>query len=450
MRARGVTLIVLTAVVLAAAALFAWWTLTRKPPEPIRIGVLHSLTGPLAVSERPLLDAYRLAVAEINAEGGVLGRPVELDIRDGESDPETFSREAERLLRTSDDHGAGVDVLAGCWSSATRKALLPVLEHRDAILLYPVQFEGLEESPHVVYLGVAPNQQVGPGLEWALSRGAKRVFLVGSDYVYPRAANTMARDMIEGRGATVVGEAYLPLSGGDPRPIAERIAAAKPDLILNTVNGEANQGLMKALRMVGIDPATTMILAFSIGEPEIRAWDPTLFKDVILVGSYFRGVGLDANRRFLGALRQSAGPDVIASDAMASAYTGLHLWADAVREVGSAEPRAVLRSLRGRHMAGPGGTVVIDPETQYVWLTVRLGRVRADGDVDVIWDSNSPVPPRPWPMWRSRREWEEIVDGFRNRWGGAWEAPPGRPSLAPADAPAAAPPRAPTAEETAP
>jgi len=450
MRARGVTLIVLTALVIAAAALFAWWMLTREPPKPIRIGVLHSLTGPLAVSERPLLDAYELAVEEINAEGGVLGRPVALEVRDGESDPETFSREAERLLRVDDDHGRGVAVLAGCWSSATRKALLPVLEQRDGLLLYPVQFEGLEESPHVVYLGVAPNQQIGPGVEWALSHGAKRVFLVGSDYVYPRAANTMARDLIEGRGATVVGEAYLPLSGGDPRPIAERIAELKPDLILNTVNGEANQGLMKSLRLVGIDPATTMILAFSIGEPEIRAWDPTLFKDVILVGSYFRGVSLDANRKFLGGLRRTAGGDVIASDAMASAYTGLRLWADAVRDVGSTDPRAVLRSLRGRHMAGPGGTVVIDPETQYVWLPVRLGRVRADGDIDVIWDSNSPVPPRPWPMWRSRREWEGIIDGFRNRWGGAWEAPPTAPSRAPIDAPASAPPRAAPDEESAP
>lgn len=421
MRARGVTIIILAAFLAAGALASAWWLFLRPRAAPIRIGILHSLTGPLAVSEAPLLDGYRLAVEEINERGGVLGRPLELEIRDGGSDPANFAREAERLLRERD--ALDIPVIAGCWSSAARKAVVPVLERFDGLLLYPVQFEGLETSPQVTYLGVAPNQQLAPALEWALSNGARSVFLVGSDYIYPHAAHEVARDLLEARGATIVGEAYLPLSGGDPNPIAQRIAELQPDLIVNTVNGDANQGLMRAIRAAGIDPATTKVLALSIGEPEIRAWDPSLFKDVILAGSYFRTVDGDGNRRFLAALRRVAGNDVVAGDALVSAYQGLHLWAQAAHDVGTTHPSSVRRALAGRHMDGPGGTMVIDPSSRYSWKPVRIGRVRGDGEIDVIWDSVTAVPPNPWPVWRSQHEWRGFVDGLHRAWGGRWEAP---------------------------
>jgi len=420
MRAR-IILWTIPALVIGMAAIAAWWWFVGRAKEPIRIGVLHSLSGPMAASETPLISAYRLAIEEINARGGVLGRPLELEVRDGASDPAVFAREAERLLR--DREASDLPVLAGCWTSASRKQVLPIVEQANALLLYPVQFEGMEESPNIVYLGVAPNQQIGPGIDWAMERGARRVYLVGSDYVYPHAANALLRDLVEIRGGSIVGESYLPLAGGDARAVARQIAVANPDLIVNSINGDANQGFMRALREEGIDPAMTPVLALSISESEIKAWDPALFKDVIVVGSYFRTLPNESNRRFLAKMRDQFGPELVVGDAMVSAYLGLKLWADAVKEVGSTSPDSVRRALGGTHLEGPGGIIVIDPESYYSWKVVRIGRVRADGDIDVVWDSSGAVAPRAWPMWRSRAEWRSLLDDLHRRWGGRWEAP---------------------------
>lgn len=436
MRVRGVTLIILSVVALAAA-LIAWWAMRAPPPVPIRIGVLHSLTGPQAVSEKPLLDAYRLAVEEINAAGGIHGRPLILDVRDGASEPATFAREAERFLREADDDRA--DLIVGGWSSASRKALLPVLHQFDSLLLYPARFEGLESSPHVAYFGMVPNQQIGPAIEWAQKLGAKRFFFIGNDGLFARATNAVARDLIEARGGTMAGEAFLPPSGGDPRTVAESVVAAHPDAIINALHGDANQGLMRALRSTGIDPATTMVIALSIGESEIRTWDPALFKDVIVSCSYVRTLDRDSNQRFLTGLRRVAGSEVVAGDGMASAYMGLRFWADAAREAGTTKAPTVRRALRGRHMDGPGGTVVIDPESLHAWKPIRIGRVRADGDVDILWDSASPVPSRAWPLWRSRSGWEDMVLRWYEGWGQRWEAPPSVLPRTAVPAPAIAP-----------
>ncbi|MBX3356162.1 MAG: transporter substrate-binding protein [Phycisphaeraceae bacterium] len=401
-------------------ALLAWWagsSLLASRRAPIRVGVLHSLTGPLAVSEAPVVEAWRLAAEELNAAGGVLGRPIELVVVDGGSDPTVFAREAERLLGR---HGGGVDLLAGTWTSSSRKALLPVLEKHRSLLLYPVQFEGLEESPFVVYLGAAPNQQLGPAVEWAMERGLRRVTLVGSSYVYPVAANRIARDLVVARGGEIVAEVYLPLTGGNLVQVAEEIAASKPDLVISTVNGEANQGLMRALRAAGFNPATTPIIALSISEAELRAWEPGLFTDVIVPASYFRTVPHPENHRFLTALRTRGASDA-AGDAMVSAYKGLHLWAQAAARCGSTAPADVRRALRVCHGEGPGGTFLVDPQSLYTAKVMRLGRVRRDGDMEIIWDSEKPVSPQAWPVWRSRAEWQSFINDLQTRWGGQWQ-----------------------------
>lgn len=407
----GVVVLILATVAAATASVFL-----RREREPIIIGVVHSLTGPLAVSERPLIDAYRLAVEEINAAGGVTGRPIELEVRDGASRPEVFARELDLLLRNP-----RVAVVAGAWSSAARKAMLPVLERHGGLLLYPVPFEGLERSPHVVYLGAVPNQQAGPAIEWAVQRGATRAFLVGSDSIHPHVAHAIARDMLTARGVEVVGEAYVPLDGGDLRPLAQRIAESKPDLILSTVHGETNAALMRSLRDAGVGPDRVLHISLSLTEPAIRTMGAGLFADSILAGSYFQRADLPASQMFLHALRGLSGEGAAAGDAMVSAYIGLKLWARAAADAGSTAPSAVHRSLRGRHLEGPGGTFAIDPESHHPWKPMRLGRVRPDGEVEILWESRTPIPPEPWPMWRGEREWREMMEALRRGWGGAWE-----------------------------
>ena len=204
--------------------------------EPVRVGVLHSRTGTMAISERSVVDATLLAIDEINEAGGVLGRPVEAVIEDGESDWPTFAAKAEKLISEHE-----VCTLFGCWTSASRKTVLPVLKKHDHLLFYPVQYEGLEESPNIVYTGAAPNQQIIPAVKWcvtALKR--KRFFLVGSDYVFPRCANAIISDTVASQGGEIVGEEYLLLGESDASAIVERIVAAEPDVILNTINGDSN------------------------------------------------------------------------------------------------------------------------------------------------------------------------------------------------------------------
>jgi len=404
---RRVALIgILVLLVVAGAA--AAWLLIPRDREPIRVGVVHSLTGPLAVSERPIVDAYRLAAEQINAEGGLLGRPLVLDVRDGASRPEVFASETDSLLRDP-----RVAVVVGGWSGEARRAMLPVLERHDGLLLYPAPFQGLARSPHVVHLGATPNQELGPALDWAIDRGAKRFLLIGSEGLSSRATNRIAQDMIQLRGVTLVGEEYASSDGRDLRQLAERVVRAGPDCIVSTVQGEENAAVMRALRDAGVDPSNMTIISLSLTEPAIRAMGADLFTGCMLVGGYFRSVDLPSNRRFLGAMRERLGPDAAVGDAMCTAYLGLRLWASAVRDAGRVEPRAVHRAMRGRHTEGPGGPFIIDPSSHHAWRTVHLGRVRTDGEIDLVWDSGTPVAPVPFPMWRSERQWKSMLNEVR-------------------------------------
>lgn len=202
-----------------------------EKPAPIKIGVLHSLTGTMAQSEMPLVDAVQLAVNEINAQGGVLGQTLEMIVADGQSDPAIFAKEAERLITQEN-----VSVIFGCWTSASRKAVKSVVEKYNHLLLYPVQYEGLEQSPNIIYTGSAPNQQIIPAIRWALKNLGKRVYLIGSDYIFPRTANRIMRDFIRVDNAQLLAERYFSLGSQDVAEIISEIEKIKPDVILNTIN----------------------------------------------------------------------------------------------------------------------------------------------------------------------------------------------------------------------
>jgi urea transport system substrate-binding protein len=216
------------------------------PPrgEPVKVGVLHSLSGTMANSEAPVVDAVLFALGEVNQAGGVLGRHAKAVVADGRSDGPTFVREAERLISHEQ-----VATVFGCWTSASRKTVKPVFEAHDHLLIYPVQFEGLETSPCIIYMGAAPNQQILPAVEWAMtSLHKKRFFLIGSDYVFPRAAHAIIKDHLQHAGAQVVGEEYLPLGNQKFEDAVAALARVKPDMVLNTINGDSKIALFRALR----------------------------------------------------------------------------------------------------------------------------------------------------------------------------------------------------------
>jgi urea transport system substrate-binding protein len=409
----------------AVVAAAAWLGLGLSRAEPIVVGILHSQTGPMAASEIAVIEATVLALDELNRAGGVLGRPVRWVIADGASDEATFAREAERLIV-----GEQVRVVFGCWTSASRKAVREVVERHSHLLFYPVQYEGCEASPNIVYLGASPNQQIIPAVAWGLETRGRRVALIGSDYVFPRVANAIIRDQLRALRGELVAEVYVPLgaSAGQVNDAVDVIRRARPDLVLNTINGAANtaffQGISRLAPGSGWRPA---VISFSLAEPEIQALDEAVRPvGQFAAWNYFQSVSRTENRAFVDAFRARYGAERVVSDPMEAAHCGVQLWARAVAEAGTDQVGPVRLVLRQQSMNAPEGIVSIDPENQHAWKTVRIGRVEPDGQFAVVWDSGGPVPPIPFPITRARSEWEALLSDFYRGWGGRWTNPSGR------------------------
>ena len=396
---------------LALAVTFAGCS--QPDHAPIKIGVLHSQTGTMANSEKPVAQAVLLAVEELNARGGVLGRPIQVISADGASDDESFAKEARRLVEKEK-----VCSVFGCWTSASRKTVRPIFEKNHHLLFYPVQYEGLEQSPNIVYLGAAPNQQIIPAVTWGFSQLGKRFFLIGSDYVFPRTANAIMTDQARALGAEIVGEEYIPLGGRDMGSLLQKIQASKPDLIFNTINGDSNQAFFQALKGSHVP-----IVSFSVAEAELQSIDPELTAGHFAAWNYFQSLPGARNRQFVAAFRAKYGSERVTDDPIEAAYCGVYLWAQAVEEAGSDDVNAIRRCIRRQSVAGPEGTVYIDPDTQHAFRTVNIGRIRRDGQFDVMWSSGQPIRPVPFPIYRNQTQWLQFLDGLYQGWGQHWSAP---------------------------
>jgi urea transport system substrate-binding protein len=419
---------------LLGAALIAWWGGKRPPAQadcnapavaprlagpPVRVGVLYSATGTMALSERPILDGVLLAVDEINERGGVLGRPVEAVVEDGESDETVFARKAAKLI--GQDHAA---VLVGCWTSVSRKAVRAVVERHDHLLLYPVSYEGMEQSKHVVYGGSVPNQQILPALQWCYGfLNKKRWFLVGFDSVFSHAAHAVIRDEARRLESQVVGEELLLPGHPEMAGLARRIAAAKPDLIINTVSGDANVAFFRALRRGGIRASQVPTLSFRLSEEELSGLAPAEAAGHYAAGNYFQSLDLPENQAFLRRVRARFGPGRTVTDPMQTAYTLVHLWAQAVRAAGKEDVCAVRAAIRGQRFGAPQGPVTIDPATLHTIQVSRVGRIDDRGRFQEVFLSPRPIQPEPFPASRSRQAWQEFLEQLRQRWGGRWENP---------------------------
>ena len=386
--------------------------------RPIVVGLLHSQTGPMAVSERSMIDAELLAIEEINRQGGLLGRPVKAVIADGESQWLTFAQRAEELIRER-----GVNVIFGCWTSASRKSVLPVVEAHDHLLVYPMAYEGLEQSPNIIYTGASPNQQITPAVQWCHDTlRARRFFLAGSDYIWPHCVNAIVADQLKGLEAELVGEAYIDFGSTDVEELVARIAAAKPDVILSTVVGDSALPFARAVRAAGMPPETTPIVTFAVGENELRQQAADMAGNYA-AWSYFQSIDRPENLAFVRAFKARFGVDRTTSDVMVAAYDSVMLWAQAVREAETADVRPVRNAMRHQSMNAPEGIIAVDPETQHTWRPVFIGQVRSDGQFDIRWQSRTSVRPVPFPISRSRPEWEALVSDLQRSWGGQWGKP---------------------------
>jgi urea transport system substrate-binding protein len=400
------------------------WRMKEEPP--IRVGILHSQSGTMAISEAAVVRSTLLAIDEINAGGGLLGRRIEPVVVDGRSDWPTFARQARRLIVDEK-----VCVIFGCWTSASRKMVKPVVEQFNHLLFYPVQYEGLESSPNIVYTGAAPNQQIIPAVKWSFETIGRRFFLVGSDYVFPHVANAIIRDHVKALRGEIAGEEYILLGGNDVDAIVRKIVETKPDVILNTINGDSNVAFFRALRAAGITPRVIPTVSFSITENELKGMSDVSMAGDYAVWNYFQTVEGDANRDFVARFRARYGAASTTSDPMEAAYFGVHLWAQAVVDAETDSVSAVREAIKRQSWCAPEGVVYVDPDNRHTWKTVRIGRINDRRLFDIVWSSGRPVRPVPFPIFRTREAWEEELESLHTGWGGSW-ANPGTTKTAPA------------------
>jgi len=398
---------------------------------PIKVGILHSLTGTMAISEKPVMQATLLAIEQINADGGLLGRKIEAVVVDGKSDWPTFAREAERLIVEEK-----VSVVFGCWTSASRKTVKPVFEQYNHLLFYPVQYEGLEQSPNIIYTGAAPNQQIIPAVTWALQKFGPRVYLVGSDYVFPRVANWLIGKQVPALNGEIVGERYVPLGSKDVQAIIQDIQQLKPDLILNTINGDSNIALFQALHDADLTAEQAPVISFSIGESELAQMqhEHTHVQSAhhasahhatghYAAWNYFQSIDNQHNRDFIQAYQSRFGQDASLSDPMEAAWSGVHLWAKAVQAAQTDDYQVIRQTIAHQSMMAPEGVISIDKRTQHAWKTARIGRIRADGQFDVLWSSQQPLRPDPYPALVTREQADIFLQQLYRGWGNNWALP---------------------------
>lgn len=357
----------------------------------IKVGVLHSLSGTMAISEVTVRDAELLAIEEVNKAGGLLGKQIVPVVEDGASDWPTFAEKAQKLI--SQD---GVATVFGGWTSASRKAMLPVFERNKALLWYPVQYEGLESSPYIFYTGATTNQQIVPGLDYLAEQGKKSIFLVGSDYVFPRTANKIIKAYAAAKGLRIVGEEYTPLGHTEYSTVVNKLGQAKPDAVFNTLNGDSNVAFFKQLRSAGITAAAMPTVSVSVAEEEVAGIGPDNIAGHLVAWNYYQTTAGAANEKFVQAFKARYGASKVTSDPMEAGYNAVHLWAEAVRKAGSTEVETVKKAAGGISIDAPEGTVTIDGENQHVFKTARIGLVRPDGQIKEVWNSGKPIKPDPY------------------------------------------------------
>jgi urea transport system substrate-binding protein len=378
-----------------------------RAEETIKVGILHSLSGTMAISETALKDVALMAIEEINAAGGVAGKKLVPVVVDPASNWPLFAEKARQLV-TQDK----VAVVFGCWTSVSRKSVLPVFKELNGLLFYPVQYEGEELEKNVFYTGAAPNQQAIPAVEYLMSEeggGAKRFFLLGTDYVYPRTTNKILRAFLHSKGVkdTDIEEVYTPFGHSDYQTIVANIkkfAQGGKTAVVSTINGDSNVPFYKELGNAGLKATDVPVVAFSVGEEELRGIDARPLVGHLAAWNYFMSVKNPVNDAFIKKYRAYAkkkglanADKVVTNDPMEATYVGIHMWKQAVEKAKSIETDQVIAAVSGQTFQAPSGfTLTMDPTNHHLHKPVFIGEIRPDGQFNVVWKTKAPIRAQPW------------------------------------------------------
>jgi urea transport system substrate-binding protein len=375
--------------------------------DTIKVGILHSLSGTMAISETVLKDVTLMAIDEINAKGGVLGKKLEPVVVDPASNWPLFAEKARQLL--SKDK---VAVVFGCWTSVSRKSVLPVFEELNGLLFYPVQYEGEELSKNVFYTGAAPNQQAIPAVEYLLSKeggGAKRFVLLGTDYVYPRTTNKILRAFLHSKGIQDkdIDEKYTPFGHSDYQTIVadiKKFAEGGKTAVVSTINGDSNVPFYKELGNAGLKATDVPVVAFSVGEEELRGVDTKPLVGHLAAWNYFMSLKNPTNdawkkewAAYAKAKKLPNADKPLTNDPMEAAWIGIHMWKQAVEKAKSTDVDKVIAAMAGQTFKAPSGiTSTMDPKNHHLHKSVFIGEVKADGQFNVVWKTKGPIKAQPW------------------------------------------------------
>lgn len=376
--------------------------------DTIKVGVLHSLSGTMAISETALKETVLMTIEEINKAGGVLGKKLEPVVVDPASNWPLFAEKARQLL-TKDK----VAVTFGCWTSVSRKSVLPVYKELNGLLFYPVQYEGEELEKNVFYTGAAPNQQAIPAVEYLMSKDggeAKRFVLLGTDYVYPRTTNKILRAFLKSKGVADadIMEDYTPFGHSDYQTIIAKIkkfaSEGKKTAVVSTINGDSNVPFYKELGNAGLKATDVPVVAFSVGEEELRGVDTKPLVGHLAAWNYFESLKNAENTKFIKMYKDWAAKKklpnastVVTNDPMEATYIGIHMWAQAVEKAKSTDTDKVIAAMAGQTFKAPSGFVAtMDEKNHHLHKPVFIGEVKADGQFNVVWKTPGPVKAQPW------------------------------------------------------
>lgn len=395
----------------AVAVLMSVWLWTAGRPEaegpPIKVGILHSLSGTMAISETSLKDVALMTIEELNEKGGVLGRKIEPIVVDPASNWPLFAEKARELIQKEK-----VAVVFGCWTSVSRKSVLPVFEELNGLLFYPVQYEGEESSYNVFYTGAAPNQQAIPAVEYLMSDqggGAKRFVLLGTDYVYPRTTNKILRYFLKSKevAETDIMEQYTPFGHSDYQTIVadiKKFAVGKRTAVISTINGDSNVPFYKELANQGLKAEDIPVVAFSVGEEELRGIDTKPLVGHLAAWNYFMSIDTPENKQFIAKWKAyvkkhnlSGGDKRVTNDPMEATYLGIKMWAQAVAQAGTTDIGAVRQAIGYQKVKAPSGfEIQMDAENHHLHKPVLIGEVREDGQFEVVWKTPGPIKAQAW------------------------------------------------------
>ena len=380
---------------------------SAKDEGPIKIGILHSLSGTMAISETSLKDMALMTIEEINAKGGLLGRQLEAVVVDPASNWPLFAEKARELIQKHK-----VDVIFGCWTSVSRKSVLPVFEELNGLLFYPVQYEGEESSFNVFYTGAAPNQQAIPAVQYLMSEdggAAERFVLLGTDYVYPRTTNKILRAFLHSKGVSDddILEQYTPFGHSDYQTIVANIkkfAAKKQTAVISTINGDSNVPFYKELANQGIKAEDIPVIAFSVGEEELRGVDTSSLVGHLAAWNYFMSIETPENKKFIAKWKDyvkkhnlPGGEKRVTNDPMEATYIGMHMWAQAVEQARTTNIDAVRQALGHQTFRAPSGyTITMDAKNHHLHKPVIIAEIRADGQFDIVWETEGPIRAEAW------------------------------------------------------